>query len=74
MLQENPWLLISAYAFICLLVAIECASRGWRVFNVILMSLLVSPVIGAILFSPYNKEAKKVNVTLNLEQETLEGQ
>lgn len=56
--SQTILLLIGAYLFICFLVAAECGNRGWSIGNVFVMCALISPIIGAILFSHYRQESK----------------
>jgi hypothetical protein len=49
--------LIIMYILGCVLVAAEAKKRGWEVFRVFLICLFASPLIGAILFSQYKKDA-----------------
>ena len=62
-------LFISLYALVCILVAAEASFRGWNFFPVFMLCLIASPLIGAIMYSPYkrilpateNKEAQKTD-------------
>jgi len=47
---------LAIYAIGCIAVAIEAGRRGWDSINVFVLSLLISPLIAAILYAPYKKE------------------
>lgn len=52
-MEMTTELYIVAYLVICIFVAIEGSLRGHNFLYALVFSLLCSPLIGAILFSPF---------------------
>jgi hypothetical protein len=47
------------YLLACICVGAVANERGWDSFTPILISLVATPLIGAILYSPYKLEEKE---------------
>ena len=56
MSDDVIYLLIGLYALSCIIIATESKKRGWDAVNVFVICAITSPLIGAILYSPYKKE------------------
>jgi hypothetical protein len=52
-LIDNFYVLIVSYLIVSLIISAVAKERGWSQGQVFLICLLTSPLIGAILFSPY---------------------
>lgn len=48
-------LFIIYYVLGCITVAVELSKRGWGIARVFFVSLLASPIVGAIIFSHYKR-------------------
>ena len=48
--------LIGAYLFACLIVAIVADHRGWEGFGVFFIGIFCTPLVAAVLYSPYKIE------------------
>lgn len=57
---SSYWGLFAVFYFIAVIVVTyEAAGRGWDGAGVFFLCLLISPLMGAILFSPYRQIAAK---------------
>jgi hypothetical protein len=46
------------YLLACIIVGAVANERDWDFFTPFIVSLIASPIVGAILYSPYKKEDK----------------
>lgn len=53
--QFYYFLIVLAYLIVCLLVSIEAERRNHSFLWTFIVCVLCSPLIGAIMFSPYKK-------------------
>ena len=52
-MNDDALLTLTAYGIVCLIVSAEAKSRGWNQWRAFLVSILTTPIVGAILFSPF---------------------
>jgi hypothetical protein len=51
-----PVLLGIGYFLSCIIVAVAASERGWNGFLVFLACAVSTPIVGAILYSPYKQK------------------
>ena len=56
-------LLVTVYFLSCIIVAVTASGRGWNGFLVFLVCAVTTPIVGAILYSPYKQKVVEERTT-----------
>lgn len=59
-ISENLGACSFFYGMICLIITGEAFRRGWDFFPCLVVTVLVTPLIGAILYAPYKDSSKGI--------------